>query len=127
MDSLDIAIVNAEKAAADGFWPSDCFSKSAKLIPTEPMEQIDAVSDIWKRFNQLSIEGKSDSYVCLCVIELLNQIIVEVKNSFNLSRRDMGIGDETFFRLQKEKAFQKSMASNNEEIKERVRNLTIDG
>jgi hypothetical protein len=59
------------------------------------------------------------------VIELLNQIIVSVQNMFDLSPRDMGIGEMTFFRIQQHKAFQESMLSNNEEIKERVRNLQI--
>jgi hypothetical protein len=59
------------------------------------------------------------------VIELLNQIIVSVQNTFDLSPRDMGIGEMTFFRIQQQKAFQESMSSNNEEIKERVRNLQI--
>jgi len=125
MEAIDQAVVEANKKAEEGIWPSDCFKEVTEMIPTKPMEQYRKIGSLWHRFTQLSRDETIHPYTCLCIVEILNPILKNVNSEFGMDNREMGILDRTLFLIRQTAGFTKAKLDRDEAIQKRILRLKL--
>ena len=125
MEAIDQAVVEANKKAEEGIWPSDCFKEVTEMIPTETMKQYRKIGSLWHRFTQLSRDETIHPYTCLCIVEILNPILKHVNSKFGMDNRAMGIADRTLFKSRQTAGYTKATLDRNEPIQERILSLRL--